>query len=331
MPDKFKVVVTDFVIGSLDVEQEILGDIAHIDALGASHEDQLQGHIENADCLMIFHTLPITARSIARLRQCKLIVRCGVGTDNVDKQAARRAGIPVANVPDYGTEEVADSAIGLALALARGIVLLNSRLRRSQGEWSHKQAAPLPRLRGRCMGIIGMGRIGSAMALRAKALGMDVLYYDPYAPDGRDKSLGITRVEELEELLGRSYIVSCHCPLTDETRHMINAQTLAKMRPGSLLVNTARGAVVDTSAIPDAIASGQLAGAAIDVLPLEPPSPDDPLIRAWRDPTHPAFDRLIVNPHLAFYCEEGVRDMRVKGSQACRRALIGLPLRNVVN
>jgi D-3-phosphoglycerate dehydrogenase/C-terminal binding protein len=331
MPPRFKVAITDFLTHSPDAEKEILGDLAHVACLQAQHEDELAGQIEDADAVMIYHCLRFTAKSIARLKQCKLIVRCGVGYDNVDYRAAREQGIPVANVPDYGTEEVADSAIGMALSLARGISLLNSRLRAGGGDWSYSHAAPLPRLRGRVFAIVGLGRIGSAAALRAKALGMDVAYYDPYAPDGRDKSLGIRRVEALDELLASAYIVSLHCPLTAETRHLINARTLEKMPPGSYLVNTSRGGVVDTTAVPQAIASGRLAGAAIDVLEHEPPAADDPLIVAWRDPQHPAHHRLIVNPHAAFYCVQGLMDMRVKGAEACRRALLGLPLRNVVN
>src|SRR5262249_53581825 len=163
---------------------------------------------------------------------------------------------------------------------------------------------PLQRLRGRVFAIVGLGRIGTATAQRAKALGMDVVFYDPYLPDGFDKALGIRRAESMEELLRDAYIVSLHCPLNEESRHLINKQTLALMPKGSFLVNTSRGGVVDTSAIPGTIKSGQLAGAAIDVLPHEPPPPDDPLIVAWRDPAHPAHHRLIVNPHAAFYTEQ---------------------------
>ncbi len=168
-------------------------------------------------------------------------------------------------------------------------------------------------------------------AARAKALGMDVVFYDPFLPTATTKSLGIRRAESLEELLRQAYIVSLHTPLTDLSRHCINAQSLAWLPQGSYLVNTSRGAVVDTSIIPDAIASGQLAGAALDVLPHEPPPDHDPVIRAWRDPNHPAHHRLIVNAHAAFYTEQGFIDMRTKGATAIRRALTGQPIRNVVN
>jgi C-terminal binding protein len=326
-----KVFITDFITGGLETERQILGEIAEVSALGANHEDELRGHIEDADAIMVYHMLKVTERTIANLRHCKLIIRCGVGFDNIDWAVARRRGIAVCNVPDYGTEEVADSAIGLMLSLTRGISFLNSRLRARQGEWSYTQAQPVWRLRGRTFGIVGLGRIGSAAALRAKALGMDVCFYDPAAPDGRDKSLGVRRLETFDELLAITHVLSLHCPLTAETRHIVDAAALEKLAPGSFVVNTARGGVVDTTAIPAAIASGRLAGAGIDVFDGEPPADDHPLIAAWRNPRHPAHDRVIINPHSAFYSEEGLNDMRVKGSDACRRAILGLPLRNVVN
>jgi C-terminal binding protein len=326
-----KVVVADFVNDELKIERSILGDIAEIVVVDASSEDDLIHKIDDADAVMLYHCIPITDRTINRLQRCKLIVRCGVGVDNVDRVTARGRGIPVANVPDYGTEEVADSAVGMALTLTRGIHLLNSRLRRGVYPWTHLQAAPIHRLRGRVFGIIGLGRIGTAVAMRAKALGMRVVYYDPYLADGYDKALGVERVETLEALLGQSHVVSLHCPLTGETQQIINPTTLAQLPKGSFLVNTSRGGTVDPLAVVGALKSGQLAGAALDVLVEEPPVEPSELLIAWRDPNHPAHDRLILNPHTAFYSEEGMNDMRIKGSNACRRALLGLPLRNIVN
>ena len=326
-----RVIVADFHHGSLAVEQDILQDLATVEALDVTSEEQLWGRVEDADAIMVYHTLKVTRATIERLERCKLIVRCGVGYDNVDYVYARSRGIPVANVPDYGNEEVADSAIGMLLALTRGIALQNAVLRPAGAKWRFEHVAPLYRLRGRTFAVLGLGRIGTAAALRAKALGMNVIFYDPYKPDGYDKALGVRRVETLGELLGEAFVLSCHSPLTAETRNIIDAAAIEQMPRGSYLINTSRGGVVDVAAIPAAIASGRLAGAGIDVLPQEPPPEDHPLLVAWRDPNHPAFTRVILNAHNAFYSEEGLRDMRVKGAEACRRLLLGQPLRNIVN
>ena len=326
-----KVIITDFVTEPLDEERRILGDLAEVIALDALSEDELFGRIEDADAIMMYHQFDVTSRVIEKLTNCKLIIRCGVGVDNVDHAFARTRGIPVANIPDYGTEDVADTAIAMMMTLTRGVHLLNSRLRRGEGPWHYSPVVPLHRLRGRVFGVVGLGRIGTAAALRAKALGMDVVYYDPYAPDGRDKSLGVRRAETLEELFIQTAVLSLHCPLTPETRGLVNNATLALLPRGSYVINTARGATVDPLAVLRAIESGHLAGAALDVLEKEPPADSEPLLQAWRDPHHPAHDRLILNPHSAFYTEEGLRDMRVKGSENVRRVLLGQAARNVVN
>jgi D-3-phosphoglycerate dehydrogenase/C-terminal binding protein len=331
MTTRHEVIITDLIGDDLAPERDVLGDLARVTALRAHSEAELVGRVEQADALIVYHELSVTETTISRLERCKIIVRGGVGYDNVDGRYARQRGIPLANVPDYGSEEVADSALGMLLTMTRGIHFANSRLRGGEGPWVYSQVVPLARLRGRGLGIVGLGRIGTAMAVRGKSLGMDVAFYDPYKPDGYDKALAIRRVETLQELLARSLVVSLHCPLTPETYHLIDAAAIAAMPRGSYLVNTARGGVVDCRAVPDALASGQLAGAAIDVLEQEPPSADDPLLVAWRNPQHPAHHRLILNPHIAFYCEEGTIEMRRKGAEACRRALLGLPLRNIVN
>ncbi|MCS7305801.1 MAG: C-terminal binding protein [Thermoguttaceae bacterium] len=327
----YRVLITDFLSDDLIPERRVLADLAEVVALGATNEDQLLGHVEDADALIVYHVIQITEKTIQRLKRCKLIVRGGVGVDNVDGKACRQRGIPLANVPDYGTEEVADTALAMMLSLVRGVHLLNSRLRAGLGPWSYVQAAPVFRLRGRVLGIVGLGRIGTTMALRGKALGMEVWFYDPYKPDGYDKALGIRRAETLEELARSAYVLSIHCPLTEETRRMIDGRIIRLMPEGSFLINTARGGIVAAEAVLEALAEGHLAGAGLDVLEQEPPPEDDPLLRAWRDPTHPAHHRLIINPHSAFYSVEGLEDMRQKAAEACRRAILGLPVRNVVN
>jgi len=326
-----RVVITDLVADDLVPERRVLDGLARVEALNVHSEDDLPGRIEDASAIMAYHNISLSRKTIDRLEACKLIVRCGVGYDNVDCQHARRRGIPVANVPDYGTEEVADTAIGMMLALVRGIHAFNSLLRADRAPWDYTVVTPLARLRGRTLGIVGLGRIGTATALRGKALGMDVAFYDPYKQDGYEKSLGLRRVGTLGELLGQSFVLSLHCPLTEETRRMIDGAAMAKMPRPSYLINTARGGVVDTAAIPAAVASGQLCGAGIDVLPCEPPQSFDPLIAAWRDPAHPAHDRVLLNPHAAFYSAEGLVELRTKGAEACRRALLGEPVATIVN
>lgn len=326
-----RVVVTDLIPEPLECERRVLNGHADVVALDIKQQAELDGQLDDADAVMIYHYLRLERDQIARLRKCKVIVRPGVGYDNIDITAARELGIPVCNVPDYGTEEVADSALGMALTLARGTHFLNSRLRRGVGAWNVDQAAPIQRLRGRVFGIIGCGRIGAAAALRAKAFGFDVVIYDPPLRDGVEKALGVRRVDTLEALLRQSHVLSLHCPLTAQTRGLIGAAELALLPAGAIIVNTARGGVVDTAAVVAALADGHLMGAGIDVLEQEPPAEDSPVLQAWRDPDHPAHDRLLLNPHTAFYCEQGSEEFRIKGSLEVLRALQGLPLRNRVN
>jgi len=175
----FKAVIADFITDDLALERRVLDGIAEIQACNVSREEDLFGRVEDADALMLYQYVYLSRKTIDRLKGCKVIVCCGVGHDNVDLNSAREMGIPVANVPDYGSEEVADSAIGLTLALTRGIAALNARLRGGLGPWDPIQVAPLHRLRGRVFGVVGLGRIGTAAALRAKPLGMHVCFYDP--------------------------------------------------------------------------------------------------------------------------------------------------------
>ncbi len=326
-----QVIVTDFISEPLDVERNILEGLAEVVALGALSPAELDHRIEQATALLVYHFVHVGRDAIERMPNLKLIVRCGAGYDNVDVRFARSLGIDVANVPDYGTEDVADAAMALVLSLARGTHLLNSLCQKSTTSWTYELAIPLHRIRDRKFGIIGAGRIGTAAALRAKALGYDVVFYDPYVRDGHDKSIGIRRAQTLEELLAQSHVLSCHCLLSPETRHIVNRDTVELLPMGSILVNTARGAVVDPMAVLQGLENGRLAGAGIDVLEQEPPRDDHPLIVAWRNPDHPAHQRLILTPHSAFYSQEGLMDMRQKGASNVRRMLLGEAPRNVVN
>jgi C-terminal binding protein len=312
------VVVTDH-LAEAGVERAVLDPVADLLLLQTYDEADVAARAADADVLLVFHDIKLTERSIATLTKCRGIVRCGVGFDNVDLKAAGSRGIVVCNVPDYGTEEVADHALLLLLALARRLLPAEQSVR--AGRWDPTTVFGTPRLRGHTLGLIGCGRIGTAMALRAKALGMRVVFYDPFKPDGLEKSLGVERCWRLEELLAQSQFLSLHCPLTAETRHILNAETLARLPAGAYVINTARGPCIDVPALVDAVDSGHVAYAGLDVVEREPL--DDERLRR-----HP---RVLLTPHTAFYSVEAFAEMRTKGAEEALRLLRGEPVRNPVN
>lgn len=319
MPERFTVLISDF-LDETSVESAVLDDIADLVMARATDEAQLAPFLPAADAIMVFHDLSVLGEpSFSRAKRCRGVVRAGVGYNNVDIEAATRHGVVVCNVPDYGTEEVADHAIMFLLALVRRLVPSHQAIR--AGTWDYRTALGAPRLRGKTFGVIGCGRIGTAAALRAKALGLDVVFYDPYLRQGMDKALGIRRVYELDELLQQSHFVSVHCYLDARTRHLINAKTIARMRKGAILINTARGPVVDEDALLAALESGHIAAAGLDVVDREPLENEG--LRA-----HP---NVLFTPHTAFYSVEGYTELRTKTAEEVRRLLLGQPPRNPVN
>ena len=317
-----------------DIERAAAGDlfafeIHRLRDAAAIPEDSLA----RCDGVLLWHEVRIDARAIARMPRCRAIVRAGAGFDNIDLAAAGAAGIAVANTPDYGTSEVADHAIALMLSLTRGIARYHEVLTADPVGGFVVTGAPLVRrIRQRTLGIVGLGRIGTATALRAKAFGMRVVAYDPYVPRGQEIALGVERVDRLEALLRRSDVVSLHTPLTEETRHMIDATALSAMPPHAILVNTARGAVVDIDALHDALKRGSVAGAALDVLPVEPPpDPLPKLVRAYADRAEWLAGRLVLTPHAAWGSPESAEDVRRLSVETLIAHLRDGELRNCVN
>ena len=254
------------------------------------------------------HLLP--RETIRKLARCRVIQQGGVGYGHVDLRAAAEQGIMVMNTPDYGTTEVADHAVALALNLLRGIQAYDRRLRRSNASWDARSLKSVRRLPGMRVGIIGLGRIGTAAALRFKAFGMRVAFYDPNLPVGHQLGVGLERFDTLEALLKFSEVVSIHAALTSETTLMLNRDTLSLLPPGAVLINTARGNIVDFAAVREALQSGQLGGAGLDVFQVEPLDREDPLIRAWIDGEEWLDERLIMTPHAAFYSTASLVDIR---------------------
>lgn len=320
MPERFRVLIADF-LEETGVESSVLDGLASLHTAQAADESELDGkQLAEADAIIVYHDISrVSEATLAKAEKCRGIVRAGVGYNNVDIAAAGRRGIVVCNVPDYGTEEVADHSIALLLAVARQIRVSDAAIR--DGHWHYQTALAAPRLRGKTLGLVGCGRIGTATALRAKAFGLDVVFFDPKLPGGVDKALGIRRARSLDELMSQSDYVSLHCPFDESTHHMIDAKALARMKPGGILVNTARGPVVDQPALVEALDSGHLLGAGIDVVEREPI--DDERLRV-----HP---RVILTPHSAFYSIEGFVELRRKTAEEVCRLLSGEPPRNPVN
>jgi C-terminal binding protein len=309
------------------LEQEILGPEVEILHGGAPHTETLDA-LPDAVCarvdgLLIFRHW-LKPHHIARFPRLKAVVRMGVGYDRLDREACAARGIAVCNVPDYGTMEVADHAIALTLALRRGL-LLHHDLQRgpTPAPWRYVDSPLIRRLEVQTFGIVGLGRIGTAAALRAKALGFKVRFFDPNLPNGVDRALGIGRARTLEELLTGADVLSIHVPDMRSTRGMIGAAQLALLPRDAVVINTARGTSLDIDALEAALRSGHLAGAGLDVIPVEPPvDPVPSLLAAYRRREPWLAGRLIVTPHSAFHTPEAWSDIRRKSAETMRDILV---------
>jgi len=313
------------------VEMPILKDVATVAFCDAQSTSEIHEKVLNeAVGALMWHSITLTKEDLEKFKSLRVIVRIGSGFDNVDVKAAGELGIAVCNVPGYGVEEVADSTICLILNLYRRTYWLANMVREGKkvsGPEALRDAAQgSARIRGDTLGIVGLGRVGSAVALRAKVFGFNVIFYDPYLPDGVEKSLGITRVYTLQDLLFQSDCVSLHCNLNEHNHHLINDYTIKQMRPGAFLVNTARGGLVDEHALAAALKDGRVRAAALDVHENEPfvlsqsPLKETP--------------NLICTPHSSFYSEQSLTELREMAAGEIRRAVVGrIPdsLRNCVN
>jgi phosphoglycerate dehydrogenase-like enzyme len=313
-PREFK-----FTDAEASVERPHLADVAELRTVMLDFDAPFPPEVFDAHAHILWHGPRLDAAVTGRLKNCRVIIRNGVGFDTVDTAAAARAGIPVCNVPDYGTEEVADHAIALILALYRQLFPLDAEAKRLG--WKIEVAPKMRRLRTQVLGLVGLGRIGIATALRAKAFGFRVVFFDPYAPVGTRKAVGVEQAASLDELLAMSDTVSVHCPLTTETRGLIGAREIRLMRRGAFLVNTARGDIVQKAAVFAALRSGHLAGAGLDVVENEP----------LRTAEEAAAPNLICTCHAAFCSPEGMVEMRTTSAKIARAAVLGQPVWNRVN
>ena len=284
-----------------------------IDMSGSPLEDALR-LAENCEAIML-RRLVVDAGLIRRFKRCRILARYGVGTDNVDVDAATTANIIVGHSPLYATDEVSVHAAALLLACVRDVVPTHKRL--EEGAWNVDRPFRIRRVAGRTLGIVGFGNIGRAVARKFSPWDLRIVASDPYVEPERAARMSVELVR-LETLLGMSDLISLHCPLLPETRHLIDSRALDRVKPGAILVNTARGAVLDTSALLSALDSGRLAAAGLDVFAEEPLPPDSPLR------LHP---RVVLTDHTAWYSEESQVELQTSiAREVVRVCTGGLPV-----
>jgi len=317
------------------IEKKIFGKSIKVICLKNKKKEFLN-RMEEADGLLVWHA-EIDKKIIAKLKRCKAIVRYGVGCDNIDLLSARKFNIDCANTPDYGIDEVADTALAMILSLSRKILQYNENCKYYKSGWQENVlkeniSNSIKRTSDHYLGIIGAGRIGSVIALRMKSFGVKVGFYDPYVSSGYEKVLGVKRFRSLNELAKNCTIISINSILTKETLGMINKKFINSLKKGTILINTARGGIVNKlDDLYYGLKKGTLGGVGLDVLPDEPPKKSEKLIKSWTNLKDPINKKIIINPHAGYYSSTSVIEMRVKAAENLKRIFGGLQLRNIVN
>ena len=315
----YKVVVSDTKVMDGETRAAVLDAVdATVETIAAKEPEAVARAVDGVDALIVDAGTQVTAEVIEAADSLKVVGRAGIGMDNIAVRAAVAAGVTVVNVPDYSVEEVSTHTFALMLACLRRIPTFDRSVKR--GEWKWAVGQPIRRLAGSTVGLVAFGKLASRFAAKLRGFDIDVIAYDPYAPEYRMGDLGVESVT-LETLLGDSDIVSLHAPLTDETRGMIDADALDRMHDDALLVNTARGGLVDEAALYDALISGDLGGAGLDVRKPEPPG-DSPL--------HD-LDSVVCSPHVAWYSEESRVELTQTVAEDVIRVLRGEEPKNPID
>lgn len=317
---KSSVLMTDTIFPDTALEEGVFKKEGVEFNISPSHDLETLAELgKDADALLVVYA-KISAELIHKLNNCKVIVKAGIGYNNIDVKAASEKGIIVANVPDYCQDEVADHTFGMFLALARKICHLDSQV--AKGTWDANQGKDAPRLRGKKFGLLGCGAIGQQVALRARAFGLDVVGYDPYSSSELLSKHHIDKIDDLEEFLHDVDYLSLHLPLTEETRHIIDKSSLEKMKKSALIINTSRGGLIQENDLYAALIEKRVAGAALDVLEFEPPR---------SAPELSSLSNVIITPHTAFLSQDSVSELRTKASQEVARTINHGTPKNRVN
>ena len=319
MANNWKTLITDYAWHSIEPERQVLAEIgAELIAAETGDEAELLTLAPTMDGILTCWK-PVREPVIAAARKCQIIGRCGIGLDNIDVEVATEHGIVVTNVPAYCVDEVSDHAMGLLLACARKIPRFDRAVR--DGVWDQNIGPAMHRIRGKTLGIVGFGRIGQAIIPKAKAFGLTINVCSPRTAPERIRQHGAQKVS-FQELLATSDFITIHAPLTTETEHLFSVAEFRAMKPTAFLINTARGGIVDTTALTDALRNGDIAGVGLDVLETEPPEPDTELL---------TLENVVVTPHAAFISEESILDLEVTAARCVAQVLTGQLPESIVN
>lgn len=309
----FKVLLTDYEFENLKYEEDVFKesglDIEFVKAQ-CKTEDEVAEQAKHADAILNQYA-PISSRVIESLENAKVISRYGVGVNTIDLDAANEKGITVANVPDYGMEEVSNHALALLLSWARKVTLLNNEVKK--GNWDFKACVPIHRFNNQTVGVLGFGRIPRRFIEKVKPLGFKLAAYDPFVSAEDMASAGVQKME-LDEIISEADYLSVHVPLIKDTFHLLNADRFSQMKKNAVIINTARGPIIDEKALIEALENGNIAGAALDVAEEEPISIDSPLLH---------MDNVIITPHSAWYSEEAMVELRQKAAKNIVQVLKG--------
>ena len=319
MQSNWKILITDYAWASIEPERQVLAEVgAELITAETGNEAELKTFAPTIDGILTCWN-PVREPVIKAAKKCQVIARYGIGIDNIDVEAATEQGIIVTNVPAYCMDEVSDHAMGLLLACARKIPRFDRAVR--NGTWDQNIGPEMHRIRGKTLGIVGFGRIGQAIIPKAKAFGLTINVCSPRTDPKRIQQQGAQKVT-FQELLTTSDFITIHAPLTQETEHMFSDAEFRAMKPTAFLINTARGGIVDTTALTTALRNGDIAGAGLDVLETEPPEPDTELL---------TFDNVVVTPHAAFVSEDAILELEVTAARCVAQVLTGQLPESVVN
>ena len=326
---KKKILIDRFKESDYSIERKIFGNSYKLISLGGKSLENSKKLLNKIDGVLAWHENQFNKIVINNLIKCKMIVRVGIGVNNVDLNYSKKKKIIVSNVPDYGINDVADHAMTLILMHLKKINYYSDNVK-NKLSWDWGNHNNLKRIQNCTLGILGCGRIGSAVALRAKSFGIKVVFFDPYQPSGYEKTLGIQRIKNMNDFLKKLDVISIHTPLTEETNNLVNDNFLKKIKKGCILINTARGQILDKNSIYKYLYSGHLSGVGLDVYPDEPPKKDDKLYRLWKDKKNFSH-KIIFTPHNAFFNKHSYIELREKAAITIKEYLEQKIISNQVN